>query len=114
MHNIFKTNALCCDMFEFLSTSTVQYAISIALLAWSLVWQLLAMWKAAMKKHRIWFVALFLVGLFASFSVIISVTSTFGILSILYFFIFSRFSVKDEGLVFERWGKKKKSRETKK
>jgi len=96
-------------MFEFLSTPTAQYAISIVLLLWSLIWQLFAMWKAAVKKHGIWFVVLFIVSLFGSFSVIISITSTFGILSILYFFIFSRFRFEKEGLVFERWGKSKKN-----
>ena len=44
---------------------------------WSLVWKGLALWKAAMKKHVLWFILLLIV-------------NTAGILEILYIFIFSK------------------------
>jgi hypothetical protein len=43
---------------------------------WSLTWKGLALWKAARKPHKIWFVVLL-------------VANTIGILEILYIYIFS-------------------------
>lgn len=46
-------------------------------LIWSLVWKGLALWKAAGKKHKIWFI-------------IILIVNTVGILEILYIYLFSK------------------------
>lgn len=45
-------------------------------IAWLFAWKGLALWKAARRNDRIWFLVLFLVNLFS-------------VLEILYFFIFS-------------------------
>jgi hypothetical protein len=47
------------------------------LLLWSLVWKALAVWRAARQGRRWWFVALLVV-------------NTFGILEILFLFVFSK------------------------
>ena len=44
---------------------------------WSLVWKAFALWKAAGKKDKVWFVALIIL-------------NTLGILDILYIFVFSK------------------------
>ena len=49
----------------------------ILLLVWSLFWKGRALWSAARLGHRKWFVALLVV-------------NTFGILDILYLFVFSK------------------------
>ena len=54
---------------------------------WDLVWKLLSMWKAALKKSPVWFVVLM-------------VFNTAGILPILYYYIFSNWKDK-------KWKKKK-------
>lgn len=43
---------------------------------WTLIWTLLALWKAARKKHLAWFI-------------ILGVLNTLGILEILYLYLFS-------------------------
>ncbi|HUO75441.1 MAG TPA: DUF5652 family protein [Candidatus Paceibacterota bacterium] len=48
----------------------------LALFAWSLVWKGLALWKAAQKGSKPWFIAFL-------------VLNTLGILEILYFYVFS-------------------------
>jgi uncharacterized membrane protein len=50
--------------------------VLIVLIIWCLVWELLALWKSARKKHLVWFIVL-------------GLTNTLGILEILYLFIFS-------------------------
>ena len=52
-------------------------------LIWSLTWKGLALWKAARKEHKIWFVVLLVV-------------NTLGLLEILYLYVFSK-SGKDLG-----------------
>ena len=47
------------------------------LIAWSLIWKGLALWKSARKGQNVWFVVLLLV-------------NTFGILEILYLYVFSK------------------------
>lgn len=61
-------------------------------LIWSLIWKGLALWKAAGKKHKIWFI-------------IILIVNTIGILEILYIFVFSKIS---ENKGFSKPFKKKK------
>jgi uncharacterized membrane protein len=55
----------------------------IALLAWTLIWKGLALWKAARKESKPWFIVLLLV-------------NTVGLLEILYIFVFSKFGKKKE------------------
>jgi len=43
---------------------------------WTLVWTLLALWKAARKKHIAWFI-------------VMGILNTLGILEILYLYLFS-------------------------
>ncbi|MEK7211657.1 MAG: DUF5652 family protein [Patescibacteria group bacterium] len=52
------------------------------LLIWSLFWKAWATWIAARKGNKIWFGALLAV-------------NTFGILEILYIYVFSKMKVKD-------------------
>ena len=47
------------------------------LVAWTLVWKGMALWKAAREGHKGWFVALLII-------------NTMGILEILYIYIFSK------------------------
>jgi len=47
------------------------------ILAWSLVWKGLALWRAAQKGEKVWFVALLVI-------------NTVGILEILYLYVFSK------------------------
>lgn len=47
------------------------------LVAWSLVWKGMALWKSARHAHKVWFVVLL-------------VTNTVGILDILYLYVFSK------------------------
>lgn len=49
----------------------------IPVIIWTLIWKGLALWTAARKSDKIWFVVLLIV-------------NTFGILEMLYFFFFSR------------------------
>ena len=46
-------------------------------LAWTAVWKLLGMWRAAKHKHLVWFIVMGLV-------------NTIGILPILYLYVFSK------------------------
>jgi len=70
------------------------YALSV----WSLIWKGFAMWRSSQKKEKIWFIVFLIV-------------NTFGLLEILYLFVFSR--PKKEKLVKEET-KKKESEEKKK
>ena len=54
----------------------------IGLLVWSLIWKGMALWKAAKKNDRNWFIALLLI-------------NTAGILDILYIYVFSKGTKKD-------------------
>lgn len=49
-----------------------------SVLAWSLAWKGLALWKSAQRKEKIWFVVLL-------------VLNTLGLLEILYLFVFSKY-----------------------
>lgn len=60
-------------MLEWISGNPV---IAIALVIWVLPWKGLALWKAALRKQKIWFVVLL-------------VLNTMAILEILYIFYFS-------------------------
>lgn len=58
---------------------------AIPLLAWSMAWKGLALWKAGKKSDKIWFVALLVI-------------NTLGILEILYYFFFSKMKKGKENL----------------
>lgn len=51
------------------------------LLAWSLLWKGLALWKSAQRKEKIWFIVLLVI-------------NTVGLLEILYLFVFSKYERK--------------------
>ena len=51
--------------------------IIVGLIIWSLAWKGVAMWKAAHRDEKKWFIALFVI-------------NTIGILEILYLYVFSR------------------------
>jgi len=51
--------------------------LAVPLMIWTMVWKGLALWKAAGKKDKIWFVVLL-------------VLNTLGLVEILYYFVFSR------------------------
>ena len=68
------------DSFSMLAQSTgINPILLFILTAWSLVWMGLAMWKAARKGNKIWFI-------------VFIIFHTAGILEILYIFIFSQMS----------------------
>jgi len=48
-----------------------------AVIVWSMIWKGIALWKAAQKNDKVWFVVLFLV-------------NTAGILEILYIYVISK------------------------
>jgi len=48
----------------------------IIFLVWSIIWKAIALWKAARRKHAVWFIVLLVV-------------NTMGILEILYIFLFA-------------------------
>ncbi|MCK5149502.1 hypothetical protein KAJ87_01080 [Candidatus Pacearchaeota archaeon] len=55
----------------------ISFWLLIVILFWTIPWKLLALWKSARKGSVIWFIILALVNMF-------------GILSILYIFVFSK------------------------
>ncbi len=61
---------------------------------WSLVWKGLALWKSAVQKQKVWFIALLII-------------NTAGILEILYIFIFSKLGRKKSSSKIKKQKKKK-------
>ena len=57
--------------------SSVEITWLTILLAWSLVWKGLALWKAGRRNDKIWFIVLLVI-------------NTAGILDILYIFVFTK------------------------
>ena len=53
------------------------------LLIWGAAWKRVALWKSARNNHLVWFIVL-------------ALTSTIGILPILYIFVFSKLGKKTE------------------
>lgn len=51
--------------------------LTLFLALWSLAWKGYALWKAAEREHKYWFIAIFLL-------------STFGILEMIYLFFIAR------------------------
>lgn len=48
-------------------------------IAWTLPWKGVALWKAAKKGHKAWFIAILII-------------NTFGLLEILYYFFLSKYN----------------------
>ncbi len=82
-------------MADTIATLAASFGIPLWLLvivfAWTLFWKGLALWKSARNNHPVWFVLLLVV-------------QTFGIVEILYVFLFSKISFKE----FEPMPKSKK------
>lgn len=62
-----------------MDAATLELVIVLAVLVWTLPWKGVALWKAANKRHKIWFIVFLLV-------------NTLAILEILYIFWFSKIS----------------------
>jgi predicted membrane protein len=73
----------------------VLITLTIIIGIWVLVWKGLALWKAAGKKSIPWFI-------------ILLIFNTFGILEILYIFVFSKISFKKKDKKEEKKKDKKK------
>lgn len=67
----------------------------IVVIAWTFAWKGIAWWRAARKGHVLWFVAFFLV-------------HTFGILEMLYVFLFSKMKLPVLGSEKKRKSRRKK------
>ena len=69
----------------YLNEFATQFGISlwllVVILIWTIVWKLLALWKAARKNHLTWFIVL-------------AIINTVGILEILYIYVFSEMTMK--------------------
>lgn len=69
---------------NYLGISVIAVVVIFLIIAiWSLIWKGIALWKAAHKEHKIWFI-------------IFLIANTIGILEILYIFIFSKMGKKKE------------------
>ena len=81
-----------------LENISTEFGISAWLLAllitWILIWKGFALWRASRKNQPVWFV-------------IILVINTFGILEILYLFLFSKISFDKENKAFRKKSRKK-------
>jgi len=53
------------------------------IMAWSIFWKGLALWRAAKNDHQKWFIALLII-------------NTLGLLEILYLYLFSKRTIKKE------------------
>jgi len=72
---------------DYLNVVAQQYSISpvilAMLLAWSIIWKMWAVWRAARLGQKWWFIILFLV-------------NTVGILEIIYLFVISKKKMKEQ------------------
>ena len=64
------------DLIEAISSPTGISVLAL-LTIWDIVWRLLAMWKAAKRGEKVWFVLL-------------AILSTLGILPIVYYFLLAK------------------------
>lgn len=75
------TEILNQDAFSFIESNTL---IVLIVLAWSLVWKGIALWKAARLSHKWWFI-------------IILIANTIGILEIVYiYFVAKKYKVESK------------------
>ena len=65
--------------------------------AWSLIWKALALWKSARKNHIVWFILFILI-------------HTIGILEILYLFLFSKINLDSKAAYLKKERKKKRGK----
>lgn len=65
------------------------------ILAWIIIWKLLALWKSARNNHLTWFIVL-------------AVVNTVGILEILYIYVFSKLMKPKKQVIKKKSSKKKK------
>ncbi|MCA9487594.1 MAG: hypothetical protein KC516_01385 [Nanoarchaeota archaeon] len=76
----------------------------VIIVVWTMVWKLLALWKAARNKDVAWFV-------------VMGILNTIGILPILYIYIFSKWTkkkpMKEIKVVKKKTPKKKSSKKKK-
>lgn len=80
-------------MFSLFQGSTGNLPLILILLAWTMPWKAVALWKASHRNDKVWFIAIFLV-------------NTLALLEILYIFFFS----KPERLTqWRKWFKFKKN-----
>jgi len=66
---------------QFISQINQNPYFAIPLMLWTIIWKGLALWKAAKKEDKIWFVVLL-------------VLNSLGIVEILYYFFFSKKTLK--------------------
>ena len=96
-NNIFKQKKTILFMEECMNLILEQLGISIWMLiiivTWTIIWKMLALWKAARNNSPVWFVILIL-------------CNTVGILEILYIFFFSKIKTNN----FRRKKARKKKR----
>lgn len=76
------------DLQEFISFYQENKALFTILAVWSFVWKGIALWKAAKRDSVAWFIPLLVVNLF-------------GVLEILYIFIFSKIGEKKKSVHFD-------------
>ena len=83
---------------DYLGVSVVVATIlMLIILAWSLVWKGLALWKSSRKKSIIWFI-------------VFLVVNTVGILEILYIFVFSKMGLNKKSSKPKKKYKKRKKK----
>ena len=58
--------------------TTGQYIIFLIAMIWVMVWKILALWRAARKNDKFWFIVIFVI-------------NTLGLLEIAYYFYLSRY-----------------------
>jgi len=75
MYNNFFSNMWSQQQFSFMHGWWMPWLF--VAVVWSLVWKGLALWKAARRGENVWFVALLVI-------------NTFGILEILYLYVFTK------------------------
>ena len=59
------------------------WLLAILILAWTLPWKIMALWRAAKRGEKVWFIVLLVV-------------NSLAILDILYIYVFSRRSVMEK------------------
>lgn len=85
LKNIYKQTYTPAYMLnDILAQFSADFGISLWLLilifVWSAIWKFVALWKSARNNHLIWFV-------------VIAIVNTFGIIEILYIFLFSKINL---------------------
>lgn len=82
---------------DYAALSNIHPALLVIVLAWSLIWKGLALWKSAQHKSKVWFIVLLLV-------------NTVGILEILYIYLFSKMDMKSKEMKIKESPKNSKKK----